>query len=121
MIDVFAGTGALGLEAISRGAAFASFIENDASALAVLRANIAKLRFQSSAAVLAADATTLVHWRMRQPVLSLPMRPIKPGAALWLLTLWPRLVRLVMRGGHHRNRKNRNNGQQLACRWPDAD
>jgi len=63
VIDVFAGTGALGLEAISRGAAFASFIENDASALAVLRANIAKLRFQSSAAVLAADATKLVHWR----------------------------------------------------------
>ncbi len=29
VIDVFAGTGALGLEAISRGAAFASFIEND--------------------------------------------------------------------------------------------
>ena len=45
VIDVFAGTGALGLEAISRGAAFASFIENDAAALAVLRANIAKLRF----------------------------------------------------------------------------
>jgi len=63
VIDVFAGTGALGLEAISRGATFASFIENDGSALAVLRANIAKLRFQSSAAVLAADAKNLTHWR----------------------------------------------------------
>ena len=53
VIDLFAGSGALGLEAVSRGAAFASFVENDSDALAVLRANIAKLRFQSSTAVMA--------------------------------------------------------------------
>jgi len=63
VIDAFAGTGALGLEAISRGAAFASFIENEPAALAVLRVNINKLRFQSASAVLAADALGLVHWR----------------------------------------------------------
>ena len=63
VIDLFAGTGALGLEAVSRGAAFASFVENNSDALAVLRANIAKLKFQSSTAVLAVDAKSLLHWR----------------------------------------------------------
>ena len=43
-IDIFAGTGALGLEALSRGAAKAHFIERDQPALAALRANIARLR-----------------------------------------------------------------------------
>ena len=41
--DLFAGTGALGLEALSRGAAHCTFVEQDRTALEVLRANIAKL------------------------------------------------------------------------------
>ena len=41
VLDAFAGTGALGLEALSRGAARAWFIENDRAALAALRANLA--------------------------------------------------------------------------------
>ncbi len=41
VLDVFAGTGALGLEALSRGAARAEFFENERAALAALRANIA--------------------------------------------------------------------------------
>jgi 16S rRNA (guanine966-N2)-methyltransferase len=41
VLDLFAGTGALGLEALSRGAARASFFETDRGALAALRANIA--------------------------------------------------------------------------------
>jgi 16S rRNA (guanine966-N2)-methyltransferase len=41
VLDVFAGTGALGLEALSRGAASAAFIESGRPALAALRANIA--------------------------------------------------------------------------------
>ena len=41
VLDAFAGTGALGLEALSRGAARAHFIETDRFALAALRANIA--------------------------------------------------------------------------------
>ena len=42
VLDVFAGTGAFGLEALSRGAAFATFIEQDRAALVALRANIAE-------------------------------------------------------------------------------
>jgi 16S rRNA (guanine966-N2)-methyltransferase len=43
VLDLFAGTGALGIEALSRGAARAVFVERDAAAVAVLRANLADL------------------------------------------------------------------------------
>jgi len=54
VLDAFAGTGALGLEALSRGATHAHFIERDRAALAALRANIATLR--AEATVHAGDA-----------------------------------------------------------------
>lgn len=41
--DLFAGSGALGLEALSRGASSATFVEKDAGAIAVIRRNAAKL------------------------------------------------------------------------------
>lgn len=44
VLDLFAGTGALGLEALSRGAAFVDFVENGPEALHALKANRAKLR-----------------------------------------------------------------------------
>ena len=53
VLDGFAGTGALGLEALSRGAMRASFIESDRGALAALRANVARCRVD--ALVIAAD------------------------------------------------------------------
>jgi 16S rRNA (guanine966-N2)-methyltransferase len=57
VLDVFAGTGALGLEALSRGAAHATFIEQDRAALTVLRANVMACRAEANATILAADAT----------------------------------------------------------------
>lgn len=57
VVDGFAGTGALGLEALSRGAAAASFIENDRAALAALRANITACRMKERARVVVGDAT----------------------------------------------------------------
>jgi 16S rRNA (guanine966-N2)-methyltransferase len=57
VLDAFAGTGALGLEALSRGADHCTFIENAKPALAALRANIAACREDARSAVLAADAT----------------------------------------------------------------
>jgi 16S rRNA (guanine966-N2)-methyltransferase len=59
VLDLFAGTGALGLEAFSRGAARAVFVENGVKALGLLRANIARLRAEEAARVLARDATRL--------------------------------------------------------------
>jgi 16S rRNA (guanine966-N2)-methyltransferase len=43
VVDLFAGSGALGLEALSRGAATATFVENDPAAAAAIRRNAAKL------------------------------------------------------------------------------
>ncbi|MCL4672703.1 MAG: 16S rRNA (guanine(966)-N(2))-methyltransferase RsmD [Sphingomonadaceae bacterium] len=43
VVDLFAGSGALGLEALSRGAAHCQFVEQDAEALKAIRANIATL------------------------------------------------------------------------------
>jgi len=57
VLDGFAGTGALGLEALSRGAAQAIFIERDQAALAALRANVAACRAEEQARVIAMDIT----------------------------------------------------------------
>lgn len=46
--DIFAGTGALGLEALSRGAARCTFVERDRDAVAALKANIEKLDAQGT-------------------------------------------------------------------------
>ena len=59
VLDLFAGTGALGLEALSRGATEATFVDRGRPALALLRANIERLRAAAPARVLAADATRL--------------------------------------------------------------
>ena len=56
VLDAFAGTGALGLEALSRGAGHASFIETDRGALKALRANVAACGVEARAAVLPGDA-----------------------------------------------------------------
>jgi 16S rRNA (guanine966-N2)-methyltransferase len=56
VLDVFAGTGAFGLEALSRGAAHATFIEHNRAALAALRTNIAACGAQDRSTVLAIDA-----------------------------------------------------------------
>lgn len=54
--DLFAGSGALGIEALSRGAAFCCFVENARPALAALRENLAKTRLADKAEVLPCDA-----------------------------------------------------------------
>jgi 16S rRNA (guanine966-N2)-methyltransferase len=57
VLDAFAGTGALGLEALSRGAARAIFFENAVPALAALQANITRCGAAALCRVLRADAT----------------------------------------------------------------
>ncbi|GBQ20857.1 N-6 adenine-specific DNA methylase [Gluconacetobacter sacchari DSM 12717] len=57
VLDGFAGTGALGLEALSRGAPHCVFFETDRTALAVLRANIAACGARDRATVRAGDVT----------------------------------------------------------------
>lgn len=57
VLDLFAGTGALGLEALSRGAATATFVDDGAVALGLIRRNIALMRIEDRAQVIRRDAT----------------------------------------------------------------
>lgn len=82
VIDAFAGTGALGLEALSRGATHASFIERDRAALATLRANITRLKRGPDCQVIAGDALTLATWRGQAAGLLLADAPYGTGAGI---------------------------------------
>ena len=57
VLDAFAGTGAFGLEALSRGAGAAAFIESGREALAVLRRNVAALGEERRAHIVSGDAS----------------------------------------------------------------
>ena len=59
VLDLFAGTGALGLEAVSRGAKFALFVDNGAEARALLRNNVEALGLGGVTKVYRRDATNL--------------------------------------------------------------
>ena len=58
--DLYAGSGALGLEALSRGAAHATFVENDPRALAAIRANLLAFKAEYRADVRPLSAAKLV-------------------------------------------------------------
>src|SRR5215204_6508941 len=59
VLDLFAGTGALGLEAMSRGAGFALFVDEGAEARALLRENVASLGLGGATRIFRRDATKL--------------------------------------------------------------
>jgi 16S rRNA (guanine966-N2)-methyltransferase len=59
VLDLFAGTGALGLEALSRGASAVTFVDDGAKALGLIRANVAKMRAEGETRVLRLDARKL--------------------------------------------------------------
>ena len=76
VLDAFAGTGALGLEALSRGAAAATFLETNEKARRTLAANIAACGLEGRSRVLAVDAAR-------------PPRARPPGEACTLVFLDP--------------------------------
>jgi 16S rRNA (guanine966-N2)-methyltransferase len=67
VLDLFAGTGALGIEAVSRGAAFALFVDNGAEARALLRNNVESLSLGGVTKVYRRDATDLGPAHPMQP------------------------------------------------------
>ena len=67
MVDLFAGTGALAIEALSRGARFALFVDNGAEARALLRANVEALALGGVTRIWRADATRLGPRRPAAP------------------------------------------------------
>ena len=64
VLDLYAGSGALGLEALSRGAAAAVFVENDRDACRTIEANLDKLGFRGT--VIRADAARTVAQERRR-------------------------------------------------------
>jgi 16S rRNA (guanine966-N2)-methyltransferase len=67
VLDLFAGTGALGLEALSRGAAFALFVDDGVEARALLRGNVEALGAGGASRVFRRDATKLGAAHPLQP------------------------------------------------------
>jgi 16S rRNA (guanine966-N2)-methyltransferase len=59
VLDLFAGTGALGIEALSRGAAFTLFVDDDADARALIRESVAALGLGGTSRIFRRDATKL--------------------------------------------------------------
>lgn len=66
VLDLFAGTGQMGIEALSRGAASCDFAERDRQALAVLRRNIETARVQANARVHAGDSLAFLAGRPKE-------------------------------------------------------
>ncbi|HUL15600.1 MAG TPA: 16S rRNA (guanine(966)-N(2))-methyltransferase RsmD [Terriglobales bacterium] len=60
-LDLFAGTGAVGIEALSRGAAHAVFVERHPPAVRIIRENLASLGVASEAGVLSGDAMKILE------------------------------------------------------------
>ena len=73
VLDLFAGTGALGLEALSRGAAFALFVDAGAEARAIIRENVERLGAGGVSRIFRRDATKLG-----------PAHPAEPFALVFL-------------------------------------
>jgi 16S rRNA (guanine(966)-N(2))-methyltransferase RsmD len=61
VLDLYAGTGAIGLEALSRGAAHATFVEQDPAALRSLRENVRALGVADRASVVAGDVRLVLR------------------------------------------------------------
>jgi 16S rRNA (guanine966-N2)-methyltransferase len=84
VIDLFAGSGALGIEALSRGAATVTFVERDPAALAAIRANLASVGLgeaerEGDATVVRADAENWVATTASRYDLALVDPPYRYG------------------------------------------
>lgn len=80
--DLFAGSGALGFEALSRGAAAATFVERDTAAVAIIRRNAAKLGATDRAQVIAGSALSLPSGRPFDLILADPPYAKGSGTAV---------------------------------------
>jgi 16S rRNA (guanine966-N2)-methyltransferase len=101
VLDLYAGSGALGLEALSRGAAHVRFVESDRRTAAVLRRNIAALGLageEGTAEVLTADVLAVLRGQHGQPGQPYDVVFADPPYALADAALTKLLEALV--GGH---------------------
>jgi 16S rRNA (guanine966-N2)-methyltransferase len=96
-LDLFAGTGALGLEALSRGARETVFVERDPALAAALKANLQRLRQQEKSRVINADAATALAQESEAFDLVFLDPPF--GAGLWTATAQALEARGLLRPG----------------------
>ena len=100
VLDLFAGSGALGIEALSRGAAHATFVDTGGAALAAIRGNLRELSLTERATILAMDAVAAARMPPPSPwthvfidppyasdlavraALALPLASLAPGAVI---------------------------------------
>jgi 16S rRNA (guanine966-N2)-methyltransferase len=101
VLDLFAGSGALGIEALSRGAAHVTFVDGGKAALTAVRANLKELGLEARATVIAGDAVAqaaklvpATPWQLvfvdppyasqlaTRAVLALPAAHLAPGARI---------------------------------------
>ena len=102
VIDLFAGSGALGLEALSRGAKSAAFVELASRSLAALRANIAALGAAAQCTVHRADALRFAA-KLEAGAYDVAFAdpPYKLGMAQRLTSLWLRRPFAAILGVEH--------------------
>ena len=72
VLDLFAGTGGLGIEALSRGAAAATFVERDRRAADCIRKNLASTRLAEHAEVICLDSMTYLQRKFADDAVSIP-------------------------------------------------
>ena len=91
VLDLYAGSGALGLEALSRGAAGVTFVESDRAACRVISENLSKLRF-TGARVACSDAL----WTLRKEMRTYDLVLVDPPYGDWP-SLEPKLAEQLPR------------------------
>ena len=117
VLDLFAGTGALGIEALSRGAAFALFVDDGAEARALMRENVATLGLGGTSRIFRRDATKLG-----------PAHPVEPFSLVFLDPPYGRGLAekslASARGGRMARarcaHRGRGGGQPRSCRPTDS-
>lgn len=88
VVDLYAGSGALGIEALSRGAATATFVETDRAALAAIEANLERCRLAARARVVATPVERFLMTRQAPADLAFADPPYDHDG-------WPRFWDLV--------------------------
>ena len=88
-LDVFAGSGAMGLEALSRGASFSTFIESHRHASACITQNIANLGVKTQTQLLQGDVFSMLTWLEKKEIqfdiiyVDPPYRTLVPGSHIF--------------------------------------
>lgn len=106
VLDLFAGSGALGLEALSRGAVHCDFVEQEATVLATIRANLAALGASDRATLHKGSALRVVDTRMPEGAerpwdVAFADPPYHKGIALALAERWLRAPFAAIFGVEH--------------------